>query len=120
MPVIPPVLPVPIPGSWRIGSGIMGAGGIAGTLAGAAFFTTRFLAGALRRGFTAAFRTTLFLGAAFFLVAFFATLATFRRAAVLRAPARTLRAERLAAFAFRFAATLILPSVPDHSKSWQH
>src|SRR3990172_3553618 len=120
MPVIPPVLPVPIPGSWRVGSGIMGAGGIAGTLAGAAFFATRFRTGAFGRALTAAFRTTLFLGAALFRVAFFVTLATFRRAAVLRAPARTLRAERLAAFAFRFAATLILPSVPDHSKSSQH
>ena len=107
---------MPIPGSGRIGSGIMGAGGIAGTLTGAGL-GAGFRAGAFCRAFTAAFRTTLFLGAAFFLVAFFATLATFRRAAVLRAPARTLRAERLAAFAFRFAATAILPSVPDHSKS---
>ena len=109
---------MPIPGSGRIGSGIMGAaGGIAGALAGTAFFTTRFRVGAFRRGLTAAFLTTLFLGAALFLTTLFFALATFRRAAVLRAPARTLRAERLAAFAFRFAATLILPSVPDHAKS---
>ncbi len=108
---------MPIPGSGGIGSGSMGAGGIAGTLAGAGFFTTRFRAGAFRRAFTAAFRTTLFLGAAFFLTTLFFALATFRRAAVLRAPARTFRAERLAAFAFRFAATLILPSVPDLAKS---
>src|SRR3989304_4099794 len=110
MPPTPPGRPMPIPGSGCIGSGIMGAaGGIAGALAGTAFFTTRFRVGAFRRGLTAAFLTTLFFA-----------LATFRRAAVLRAPARTLRAERLAAFAFRFAATLILPSVPDHSKSSQH
>ena len=119
MPPGSPMPPIPVSGSSRAGAAGAGgatAGGFAGALGGA-FLAAGFLAGAF--GTLAGALRTGFFGAAFlraapppaaFLDAFRATPAAFRGDA-LPALARRLRAGRRAPFAFRCAATLILPSV---------